>query len=148
MMKSLPKKKPSSLNDSSKNELGTCHPDLQRVIIEASRSIDILVIEGVRSYETQKKFVKDGVSKTMKSKHLKQVDGFSHAVDVAVLVGGRIPWDDHRYFYFMAGHVFSAAERLNVSIRWGGNWDGDQDFSDQRFNDLVHFELVSPVSSI
>jgi peptidoglycan L-alanyl-D-glutamate endopeptidase CwlK len=27
-------------------------------------------------------------------------------------------------------------------IRWGGDWDGDQDFRDQTFDDLAHFELI------
>lgn len=45
-------------------------------------------------------------------------------------------------FYFMAGLVMRTADILNIKIRWGGDWDGDQDFMDQTFNDLAHFELV------
>jgi peptidoglycan L-alanyl-D-glutamate endopeptidase CwlK len=29
-------------------------------------------------------------------------------------------------------------------IRWGGDWDMDNDLSDNTFNDLVHFELYKP----
>ena len=34
--------------------------------------------------------------------------------------------------------------RYQVRIRWGGDWDGDNDLDDQTFDDLVHFELVPP----
>jgi peptidoglycan L-alanyl-D-glutamate endopeptidase CwlK len=45
-------------------------------------------------------------------------------------------------FYYLAGMVKERARNLNISIRWGGDWDGDYRFFDQTFYDLVHFELV------
>lgn len=45
-------------------------------------------------------------------------------------------------FYYLAGLVRKHADILNIKIRWGGDWDSDQDFFDQTFYDLVHFELV------
>ena len=44
-------------------------------------------------------------------------------------------------FYHFAGWVLATASRLSIPIRWGGDWDGDRDFMDQTFDDLVHFEL-------
>jgi len=38
--------------------------------------------------------------------------------------------------------VFGIAHRRGIKLRWGGDWDRDLDFSDQRFYDLYHFELV------
>ena len=46
-----------------------------------------------------------------------------------------------RFVYF-AGYVKRVADDLGIAIRWGGDWDGDGDFSDQTFHDLPHFELV------
>ena len=31
---------------------------------------------------------------------------------------------------------------MNIKLRWGGDWNDNKDFSDQTFDDLVHFELV------
>lgn len=45
-------------------------------------------------------------------------------------------------FYYLGALVRKTAEVLNITIRWGGDWDSDTDFFDQTFNDLVHFELV------
>ena len=36
-----------------------------------------------------------------------------------------------------------AAKFMNVSLRWGGDWDGDGDRTDQTFNDLMHWELIT-----
>ena len=45
-------------------------------------------------------------------------------------------------FVDFAGYVKGVAEDLGIAIPWGGDWDGDGDFSDQRFHDLPHFELT------
>lgn len=45
-------------------------------------------------------------------------------------------------WYYMGGYVAGVADQLGTPVRWGGDWDGDEDFSDQTFDDLVHFELV------
>lgn len=50
--------------------------------------------------------------------------------------------NDLAVFYFFAGVVKAVAASQGVKIRWGGDWDGDHDFHDNAFNDLVHFEIV------
>ena len=47
-----------------------------------------------------------------------------------------------KHFYFLAGIIKAIANKRNIKIRWGGDWDDDNDFKDQHFNDLGHFELV------
>jgi len=32
---------------------------------------------------------------------------------------------------------------MNVSVRWGGDWDSDGEIADNSFDDLVHVELRS-----
>jgi peptidoglycan L-alanyl-D-glutamate endopeptidase CwlK len=53
-----------------------------------------------------------------------------------------LDWKDMKRFYYLAGIVKAVALARKVKIRWGGDWDGDHDFKDQTFNDLVHFELA------
>lgn len=127
-----------SLSKQSLDKLSTCHPDIQRVIKEAIKLYDFTVLEGVRTLETQKKYVAEGKSKTLNSKHLKQTDGYSHAIDLAPYP---INWEDSKRFFYMAGVIMAVASQMGVSLRWGHDWDGDTDFSDQTFNDSPHFEL-------
>jgi peptidoglycan L-alanyl-D-glutamate endopeptidase CwlK len=99
---------------------------------------DCSIIQGIRTVEQQERLFNEGSSKTMKSKHLMQKDGFSHAVDVAPYP---IDWNDTKRFYHFAGAVQERARQLGLDIRWGGDWDSDQDLNDQTFNDLVHWEI-------
>ena len=36
--------------------------------------------------------------------------------------------------------MLGVAAAEGIKIRWGGDWDRDNDLADQSFNDLVHFE--------
>lgn len=42
--------------------------------------------------------------------------------------------------YHFAGFVRGVAHEKGISIRWGGDWNGNFDLSDQGFYDLAHFE--------
>jgi peptidoglycan L-alanyl-D-glutamate endopeptidase CwlK len=44
-------------------------------------------------------------------------------------------------FYVLAGYVLGIAQAQSVALRWGGDWNGNWDYRDQRFHDLGHFEL-------
>jgi peptidoglycan L-alanyl-D-glutamate endopeptidase CwlK len=125
-------------SERSLSHLGTCHPDLIRLFEEVIISFDCTVLEGYRSPERQDELMRTGKSRTMKSKHLEKP---SMAIDVAPYP---IDWTDTRRFYFFAGYVKAWAHGLEIDLRWGGDWDGDGDFSDQTFFDLVHYELRTP----
>ena len=43
---------------------------------------------------------------------------------------------------YIAGHAHRIAAEEGFSIRWGGDWDGDGDMTDQTFDDLFHLELI------
>lgn len=122
----------------SKEKLLTCHPDIQKVMEEVIKYFDLTVLEGARSKETQREYVDRGVSKTLNSKHLVQSDGYSHAVDVAPYP---IDWKDRDRFYYMSGMVMGIASTMGVDLVWGGDWNKNNDFKDQSFFDLPHFEL-------
>ena len=90
---------------------------------------DFMVVEGLRSKETQAEYVKKGVSKTMNSYHLT-----GHAVDLAPLENGAIDWNNKKgQFDAVAKAVKQAAKELNVQIEWGGDW--------VRFVDKPHFQV-------
>lgn len=105
-------------------ELRGVHPDLVAVVklaIEAS-SQDFRVYDGLRSEEEQEEYFARGASHTMNSKHLRQDDGYGHAVDLVPLIAGRPRWE-WPAIYPVAAAMHYAATRINVPITWGGAWD-------------------------
>jgi len=98
-------------------------------------------VYGLRSIYEQQELVAQGLSKTMDSLHLKQSDGYAHAVDLAPYP---IDWNNTKRFYYMAGMMKVLASKHLPDgwyLRWGGNWDNDEDLDDQKFMDLLHFEI-------
>lgn len=111
---------------------------LVNVLNELIKVMDVTIIEGVRSAETQNKYFKDGKSKldgiNKKSNHQ-----LGKAVDLAPYP---INWKESNRFYYMGGMMRGIAKQLNLKIRWGGDWDSDGETKDQTFMDLVHIEIL------
>lgn len=134
-----------SFGAKSLSNLRGVHPDLVAVarLALAHSPVDFMVIEGVRDLERQKMLKAQGASRTLKSKHLIQDDGWGHALDVMAV--GDINGDgstDHRdksltwdpEVYGRIAKAFKlAANALGVKIKWGGDFKG--------FFDGPHFEL-------
>ena len=83
------------LSKRSRERLAGVHPDLIAVVHRAIQitSIDFSVLEGVRTKKRQRALLNASASRTMKSRHLKQQDGYAHAVDLGAYVKGEIRWD-------------------------------------------------------
>lgn len=125
-----------------KVKLKGLHEDLIRLIKKVGEKYDLIILEGLRSYETQEKYFKTGKSKTLKSKHL-----IGKAVDMCPYP---IPenWGEKKIkekfkFYFFCGYVLAKAEEMKIKIRLGADWNGDKNFRDQNFDDLLHVELLT-----
>jgi len=131
-----------NFGQASKNNLSTAHPDLQRLFNEVVKNYDCTVMCGHRNEEDQNKAFHEGRSKVQwpNGKHNKLP---SEAVDVApwFVEAPHIRWEDKEKFYHFAGYVQAVADQLKIKIRWGGNWDSDDELHDQTFFDLPHFEL-------
>lgn len=95
---------------------------------------DCSVIYGLRTEAEQRRLVAEGLSRTMNSKHLT-----GKAIDLAPYP---IDWNNTKRFYYFAGMVLAIAKDMGLKVRWGGDWSMDNDLDDQKFIDLVHFELV------
>lgn len=97
-----------------------------------------MVIEGHRTEYDQNRYFLEGKSKVTfpNSKHNTMP---SKAVDIAPYP---IDWKDKERFYELKKIIFEIAEKQGVKLRWGGDWDGDGDTTDQTFHDLVHFEIL------
>lgn len=117
----------------SLRELKGIHPDLRKVCDLALKlsHIDFLIVDGLRTVEEQREYVRKGASKTMKSNHLK-----GHAVDFAVIINGKVSW--HSGSMKEVAQCFKrAAAELGIKIKWGGDW--------RTFKDYPHIELDQSV---
>ena len=114
------------LSGRSLNKLEGVHPtmvDTVKRAIELSK-VDFGVIYGVRSLAEQKRLYEAGRSQTMKSKHLVQEDGYSHAVDLMAYDGSDPSWDIVMYDD-IADAMKAAAKETGAKIRWGAAWTID-----------------------
>lgn len=127
----------------SQDRLDTSHPLLQELFNAVIKEIDCAIIDGHRARRLQNQLYQQGKSKVKwpKSKHNPMP---SMAVDVGPWIKDKgIPWDDANQFCYFAGFVKAKAKDMGIQIRWGGDWDMDNDVTDQWFNDLAHWELIS-----
>ena len=138
----------------SLDKLKTCTIFMKNIFMAALDIMDITILEGHRDEESQNKAFEEGRSKLRwpLGKHNKLP---SRAVDAAPwpipkdwgAPGPDGKWTEEQMkerakFYFMAGVIKGLAYANHGNIRWGGDWDGDISFTDQTFDDLVHFEEI------
>lgn len=88
---------------------------------------DFVITEGLRTRERQKFLVKTGKSQTMNSKHLT-----GHAIDIAILINGKVTWE-YKYYKEFAYEFKKLAKFLNFNVTWGGDW--------KSFIDAPHFSI-------
>ena len=116
-----------SLSNRSRKKLEGVHPNMVAVVERAIEltKVDFGVTYGVRSVQEQEKLVASGRSQTMKSKHLIQDTGFSHAVDVVAYDGSNVVWELNVYDDICDAFK-KAAEEKQVAVKWGAAWsEGD-----------------------
>ena len=146
------------LSQRSLDRLDGVDADLIAVVKRAIEltDVDFGVTEGLRTLETQQKYVAAGKSQTLKSKHLE-----GKAVDLVAYVDGSVTWELNVYDN-IADAMKQAAKELGVSLRWGAAWhinnicdyagtmdDAMMEYIDKRraegkrpFIDAPHFEMT------
>lgn len=139
----------------SRTMLEQCHPDLQKVMMEAIKIFDFSVTEGARTIEKQREYYNAGKSKTMNSKHLPKYcaeygRNYSYAIDLLPYFNTEphVDWNDREEFTLLAGIILGIAKQLREQgkiksqIRWGGNWGLGKRIKYTAFVDMPHFEIV------
>lgn len=155
---------------SSKGKLATCHEDLQKVMNVVIQLFDNTILCGRRNKAEQTKYFNEKRSKVEYPDSKHNDSPTSSAVDAApypinwdtekeLLIKYYKAKSDGiidamekeeiskaenamKRWYIFAGIVKGVALAMGISIRWGGDWDNDNNFDDQTFNDLPHFELI------
>ncbi len=125
-----------SFGERSERNLTGVHPDIIRVLRKAISLgvIDFSVIEGVRTLARQKQLYAQGrtteghiVTWTLNSRHIKQPDGYGHAVDLAPYP---IDWQNEDKFWMLRGLIMGVARMEGVDLRYL-----------KTNSDLPHYEL-------
>ncbi len=134
-----------SFGPESLKQLATLDPRLQTVLNDAIKYFDFSIIEGFRGEADQNKAYRTGRSKLPwpKGNHNKTP---STAADCEPYP---VDWSDRpdslRRVCYMAGFIMASARRLNIPLRWGADWNHNDDLRDEGdFRDWPHFELLEP----
>jgi peptidoglycan L-alanyl-D-glutamate endopeptidase CwlK len=125
------------LSPSSEAKLKGVHPSLVKVVRRCAADwkdteLTWIITCGPRTVAEQKLLVAKGASKTMNSRHIPGKDGYSKAVDVAMVLKGKLSWSWPLYAK-MAVALKAAASKEMVPLEWGGDW--------RTFKDGPHFQL-------
>lgn len=121
----------------SKNRLAQAHPLIQKVMNEAIKHYDFSILDSQRDREAQEKAFAAGNSRAHFGQSAHNWSP-SVAADVAPYP---IDWNNRQRFIDLKNVIMPIAARFNVPLRWGGDWDGDGDMTDQTLMDLPHYEL-------
>lgn len=107
----------------SRSELVGVHPDMVRFaeLTLKYSSQDFGIHDGLRTKPEQAEYVRTGVSQTMDGKHLKQKDGWGHAIDAVPFINGKLRWE-WPPIYVIAAAAKRAATELGLRVKWGGAW--------------------------
>jgi peptidoglycan L-alanyl-D-glutamate endopeptidase CwlK len=131
-------------SNTSKQRLATCHPEIQLLMNEVIKEVDITIIEGNRPVERQQQLYAQG--RTAPGKIVTQIDGVTrlgkhnHTPSLAVDIARYpIDWGHTSGFVSLNKIVEKVWNRLKnegkvkSTLVWGGNWPN--------FKDYPHYEL-------
>ena len=121
----------------SKSKLHSCDERLINLFNEVVKHFDCMILEGHRGKEKQNADY-DKVNSKVRYPDGKHNKSPSVAVDVAPYP---IDWKDRDRFHYFGGYVLGVAKQMGLNIRWGGDWNQDTQTKDNKFDDLVHFEI-------
>ncbi len=122
----------------SQQKIRTLHDDLKLVVYRGIKLFDFSVTWGHRDEKTQNALYLAGSSQLPwdKSTHNK-IPSLGFDADPFPT-----DYNNLKRYYYMAGIFMGIASDLGIVLRWGGDWNRNNIFSDNNFNDLGHFELV------
>lgn len=123
---------------SSSLNLSQCDPRLQKIFHKVLETVDLTIITGYRDEETQNEMYRTSKSQ-LRFPYGKHNIYPSMATDACPYP---IDWKDRERMTLFAGFVLGTAKEMGITLKWGGDWDGDYAVKDNSFDDLLHFEII------
>lgn len=128
----------ASFSKISKQRLAGAHPLLQKIMNEAINHYDFMVLDSQRDRAAQERAFKQGNSKV----HFGQSAhnwAPSIALDVAPFP---IDWNDlGRFKVLQLEIILPIAQKMQIPIRQGIDWNRDGNLSNDGWDDYPHVEL-------
>jgi hypothetical protein len=121
----------------SRQRLGTCATPLLELFNTVLQECDCSIIDGHRSKERQNRYFAEGKTQ-VKWPDSNHNSSPSNAVDV---IAYPLRWNDRERQTLFAGLVLGIASERGIGIIWGGNWRGDFQVADNKYDDMVHFQM-------
>ena len=138
-------------SEKSNKAIDSAHPDFRIWCDELIKFIDCSAIQGYRTESQHLQYLKNGTT-TIKYKNSKHSKIPSIALDL-VPYQKRAIWGETEIerldMVFFAGFAKSIAIRLKNegkmqhSVKWGGDWNGNNTISDTKTIDFPHWELIA-----
>ena len=130
-------------SEKSRAILDTCDAKLIRIAEIAINRVDFSVISGHRGQEEQTKLLMEKRSH-LGFPHSKHNKTPSMAFDLMPypMIGDWNTPENIKRFVLLGGYMIGLSGIMGIKLRWGGDWNGNFDMTDQRFHDLPHFELL------
>ena len=151
----------------SKANMDTCHDELKLVGYAAINYVDFTVLVGHRTKKQQDQALKDGTTTKafpLSNHNILPSDAMDLAPFYPDVPAGGIDWrtdgalfkaiaagnieeakailENIKRWYAFGGFVKGTAAGKGITLRWGGDWDGDYKYNDHTLVDLPHFERV------
>jgi peptidoglycan L-alanyl-D-glutamate endopeptidase CwlK len=113
-----------------KRSLGLLQPGLRKKVKQVIALLTmfrfpVALFETGRTLDRQRWILKQGYSKTLKSRHLS-----GEAADFVVKVDRKWSWDYKKYYLY---YLLFGAIAVFCGLEWGGNW--------KKFKDYPHVQL-------
>jgi peptidoglycan L-alanyl-D-glutamate endopeptidase CwlK len=126
-----------SFSVTSSRRLANAHPLIQKVMNEAIRHYDFMMLDSQRGRAAQEKAFREGHSKAHFGQSAHNWSP-SIAVDVAPYP---LDWNDRKRFIDLSKIILPIAKDMGVPLRWGGDWNMNGIMTDEHLSDLPHYEL-------
>lgn len=146
----------------SKDIISTCSPSIQEVMYQLINIMDVSALSGYRGEDEQNALVAAKASKLKYPgsyhnrlpseaidvvpyhKKYKRLNG-SHSQIKKIMIHEDMTESQangfvREQFTLMAGMILAIAYSNGTPMVWGGDWDNDNDLSDNKFDDLAHFQ--------
>ena len=126
------------MNQTSRDKLATCHPNIIRLAIAVNNRYGIQCICGYRNNTDQEKAFNEGRSKKMQgeSKHNRKPSLAADFVPDPDRNAKTLDWNDIEEFEKMCLVFEQVADEMDIKIRLGRDFQG--------LADWPHIELVGP----
>lgn len=128
----------------SQERLDTCHQDWHMILNYVVRFFDCSILEGHRGLEKQNFYFQKGTSKV---KFPNSTHNTEPSLGIDVCPYPEI-YNDKEKCCMLAGWIMAVSRmlyeqgKITHMVRWGGDWNMNNNLKDQGFFDLVHFELI------